>query len=69
MRAARTATPPTTPPTIAPMGVDFEDLEGGVGLGLGLGPAFEVEVDDVAELVDLDPIRFHYPQIPTTYDP
>jgi hypothetical protein len=33
--AAITATPPTAPPTMAPMGVDFP--EAGVGVGGGVG--------------------------------
>lgn len=33
MAAISTITPPTTPPTIAPMGVDLDELELGVGLG------------------------------------
>jgi hypothetical protein len=35
--AARTAIPPITPPTIAPIGVDFSSL--GIGIGVGYGPS------------------------------
>lgn len=58
---ARRATPPRTPPTIGPTGVDFE-----LGEGVGLGPtvtttgpsevdeADSVELEDVEELMDED---------------
>jgi hypothetical protein len=60
---ARTATPPTTPPAIAPTGVDFFFLPGGdvgvdeggdtgAGVELGDGVGDELGVDDEVDVDD-----------------
>jgi hypothetical protein len=49
--SARSAIPPMTPPTIAPIGVDLEAFDGGDGVGLG--PALKLEKEAEDETVDL----------------
>lgn len=44
-----TARPPTTPPTMAPMGVDF--LSSGPGVGVGTGLMEDEEEDEDVEVV------------------
>jgi hypothetical protein len=62
MTAATSASPPMTPPTIGPMGVELLDCEIGVGVGLevgvvGFGKWVEVEIEDEVGVVELESAR------------
>lgn len=52
-----TASPPTTPPTIAPIGVDFDGVGVGLGGGVGDGEGVGVGVEEL-ELIGLEILDF-----------
>lgn len=55
--SARPATPPTTPPAIAPVGVPPEEVEVGVGLALAVELTFGNSAESVGLLDNADEVK------------